>query len=79
MVKSVLGEKSSFKLLELFFSFELDWGSYIAKVASKKTGALICSVKFLTSKVLLYLHKSCSLAWNTIVMSGLVLLIAKWI
>ena len=36
---SVLEEKSSFKMLGLTFSSELDWGSYIistAKIASKK-------------------------------------------
>ena len=44
---SVLEEKSSFKMLGLIFSSKLDWGSYIisiAKSASKKIGALICSV-----------------------------------
>ena len=41
---SVLEQKSSFKMLGLIFSSKLDWGSYIisiAKIASKKTGALI--------------------------------------
>ena len=36
---SVLEEKSSFKILGLFFSSKLDWGFYtvsIAKTASKK-------------------------------------------
>ena len=44
---SVREEKSSFKMLGLTFPFKLDWGSYIiytAKTASKKTGALICSM-----------------------------------
>ena len=44
---SVLEEKSSFKMLELFFSSKLDCSSYIAsidKTASKKIGALICSL-----------------------------------
>ena len=48
---SVLEEKSSFKMLGLTFSSKLDWGSYIisiAKTASKKIGALICSMKFLS-------------------------------
>ena len=46
---SILEEKSSFKMLGLTFSSKLDWGSYIisvAKIASKKIGALICSMKF---------------------------------
>ena len=59
--KSVLEEKSSFKMLGLTFSSKLDWGSYIisiAKTASKKIGALIRSMKFLSPKVALYLYKS---------------------
>ena len=55
---SVLEEKSSFKMLGLTFSSKLDWGSYIisiAKTASKKIGALIRSVKFLSPEVTLYL------------------------
>ena len=58
---SVLEEKSSFKMLGLTFSFKLDWGSYfisIAKTASKKIGALIHSMKFLSPEVALYLPKS---------------------
>ena len=58
---SVLEEKLSFKMLALTFSSKLDWGSYIisiAKIASKKIGALIRSVKFLYSEVALYLYKS---------------------
>ena len=58
---SVLKEKSSFKMLGLTFSSKLDWGSYIisiAKTASKKIGALICSMNFLSPEVALYLYKS---------------------
>ena len=58
---SVLEEKTSFKMLELNFSAKLDWGSYIvsiAKTASKKIGALIRSMKFLSPEVALYLYKS---------------------
>ena len=58
---SVLEEESLFKILELTFSSKLDWGSYIvciAKTASKKTGALIRSMKFLSPEVVLYLYKS---------------------
>ena len=58
---SVLEEKSSFKKLGLTFSSKLDWGSYIisiAKTASKKIGALIRSMKFLSPEVALYLYKS---------------------
>ena len=58
---SVLEEKSSSKMLGLTFSSKLDWGSYIssiAKTASKKIGALIRSIKFLSPEVALYLYKS---------------------
>ena len=59
--RSVLEEKSSFKILGLIFSSKLDWGSYIisiAKTASKKIGALIRSMKFLSSEAALYLYKT---------------------
>ena len=60
MNESVLEEKSSFIMLGLTFSSKLDWGSYsisIAKTASKKIGALILSMKFLSPEVALYLCK----------------------
>ena len=58
---SVLEKKSSFNMLGLTFSSKLDWGSYIisfAKTASQKIGTLICSMKFLSPEVALYLYKS---------------------
>ena len=58
---SVLEEKSSFKILDLTFSFNLNWGSYIisfAKTASKKIGALIRFMKFLSPEIALYHYKS---------------------
>ena len=61
MDRSVLEEKSSFKMLGLTFSSKLDWDSYIvsiAKTTSKKIGALIRSMKFLSPEVALYLYKS---------------------
>ena len=69
-IGSVLEEKSSFRMPGLTFSSKLDWGSYIisiAKTVSKKIGALIRSIN------LPYDH-----VWNTVVMSGLVLLVATW-
>ena len=57
---SVLKEISSFKMLGLTFSSKLDWVSYIifiAKTASRKNGAIIHSMKFLSPKVALYLYK----------------------
>ena len=61
-------------MLGLTFSSKLNWGSYIisiTKTASKKIGALIKSIKFLSPEVALYLHKSiiqscleyCCLVW----------------
>ena len=58
---SVLEEKSSLKMLGLTFCSELDWGSYIisiAKTVSKKIGALICSMNFLSPEVARYPYKS---------------------
>ena len=48
-------------MLGLMFSSKLDWGSYIiciAKTTSKKIGALIRCVKFLSPEVALLLYKS---------------------
>ena len=61
MDESALEEKPSFTMLRLTFSSKLDWSSYIisvAKSASKKIGALIRSIKFLSPEVALYLYKS---------------------
>ena len=54
---SFLEEESSFKIL----ASKLDWDYCIismTKTASKKIGALVCSVEFLSPEVALYLHKS---------------------
>ena len=56
---SVLEEKSSFRMLGLTFSSKSDWVSYIisiAKTASKKSGALIRSMNFLSPEVARYLY-----------------------
>ena len=48
-------------MLELNFSSKLDWRYYIisiAKTVSKKTGALIRSMRFVSPEVALYLYKS---------------------
>ena len=48
-------------MLGLSFSFKLDWGSYIisiAKTDSKKIGALIRFMNFLSPEVVLNLYKS---------------------
>ena len=47
-------------MLRLLFSSKLDWNSYIASIpntASKKIGALIRSMKFLSSEVAFYLYR----------------------
>ena len=51
---SVLEEKLSFKMLGLTLSYIIS----ITKTASKKIGALIRSMKFLSLEVALYLYKS---------------------
>ena len=69
-------------MLWQFFSSKLDWRSQIisiAKSVSKKIGALIRSMKFLSPEVLLYLcESSYGLAWNNVIMSRLVRLAATW-
>ena len=82
MNRSVLEEKSSFKMLELFFFAKLDLGSYIifiAKTDSKKTGALIGCMKFILLR-LLFVSVSLpyGLAGNTVIISVLVLQAATW-
>ena len=83
----VLEEKSSFKMLGLTFSPKLEWGSYIITVAKMKTGPLIRSMNevSLSCSVSLYMyhtarhetyHLPYSQAWNTVVTSGLVPLVA---
>ena len=79
MDRSVLEEKTSFKMLGLTFSSKLDWGSYIisiAKTISKKIKTLIHSMKFLSHEVALYLYKST--IWSCIEYSGLVLMVVTW-
>ena len=82
MSGSVLKEKSSFMMLGLTFSSKLDWDSCIistAKSSYKKIGTLICSMKFLSPEVALYLNKSTicpCMAYCLGVMSGVMPLFA---
>ena len=58
---SALQEKSCFKILGLTFGSKLVWDSYtisVTKTTSKKIGALIHSMKFLSPEAALYLYKS---------------------
>ena len=78
---SVLEEKPSFKILGLSFPSKLDWGPYIIsidKAASLKIEALICSMRFLSPKVVVYLYKSMVQPCNNIVISGPVILATTW-
>ena len=70
------------KMLGLIFSSKLDWGSYIisiAETASKKMEPWFVLWSFFLLRLLcisinlLYRH-----VWNTVVMSGLVLLVGTW-
>ena len=64
--RTVLEEKSSFKMLELTFFSKLDWSSYIISIpksTSKEIGVLIRSMKFLSPEVVLYLSKSTIRPW----------------
>ena len=66
MDRSVLEEKSSLKMLGPSFSSKYGWYSYIvssARTASKIMESLICSMKFLSPKVALYLYESTIWSW----------------
>ena len=69
-------------MLGLTFSSKLEWGSYIisiAKTASKKVRNLIHSIKFFSCGLLcISINLTFSYAWNTLVMSRLVFLVATW-
>ena len=54
----------------------INWDSYIVSIVSKKNGALIISMKFLFSEVVLF---SISLAWIAVIMSSVVVLVSTWI
>ena len=73
MSGSALEEKSYIKMLGLTFSSKLDWGSCIisiAKTASKKIGALIRSIKFLSPEVpLISANLPYAHTWNTVITS----------
>ena len=61
MDRYVLEKKSSLKMLGLLCTSKLDWGSCIisiAKIASRKIGTFIGSMKVLSPEVALYLYKS---------------------
>ena len=60
-----------FKILRHSFSSKLDWSSYIVPIATgtSQNPVLISAMRFFTH----------SFAWNTVVMSGQVLLAATWI
>ena len=76
-----LVKESSFKMLGLFLYSKVDWSSYnvsVAEAAFIKIATLIYLMKFLSFEVAVYLYKS-AIAWSTVFMSELVLLVATWI
>ena len=79
---SVLEENLSFKMLGLTFFSKLGCSSYIisiAKTASKQIRALIHSMKFLFLRLFcISINQPYGHAWNTIIMSRLVFLVATW-
>ena len=68
-------------MLVLTFSSKLDWGSYInsiVKIVFKKMGALNCPISFFLLRLLcISINLPHDHAWNTVVMSWLVLLVAS--
>ena len=79
---SVLEEKSSFKMLGLYFSSKFDWGSHIisiAKTVFKIIEPLICFINFFLLRLLcIFISLPYDLVWNAVVMSGLTVLTAMW-
>ena len=72
-------------MLGLTFFSKLDWGSYnvfiakTAKTIAKTIGVLICSNEVSFLRLLcIFINLPHNHAWNTVVMFGLVLLIATW-
>ena len=80
--RSVLDKKIYFKMLGLNLSSNLDWGWYIisiAETASQNIGAFNCSVKLFPLRLLcISVNLPYDHAWNTVVLSGLVLLDITW-
>ena len=77
-----LRKKNSFKMLGLNFSSNLDWGCYIISIAetvSENIEAFNFSVKFFLLRLLcISVNLPYGHAWNTFVLSGLVLLDTTW-
>ena len=76
-------KKSSLNLLVLLFFFELDWSYYITFIAKPpprkfELGLNLWSV-FLVKLFFISINLPYSLPWNTVVVSGPVLLVATWI
>ena len=70
----VLGEKSSFKILGSTFSPKLNWDSYIISLEPW----FVLWRFFLLRLLCVSKNLPCGHAWNTVVMSGLVLPVATW-
>ena len=91
---SVFEKKSSFKILGVFFSFNLDCVSSLisihnplhnllhnlfVKTVSEKIGVLIVVMSFLPLRLFfISVNLPNGLAWNVVDMFGLVLLAATW-
>ena len=79
---SVLGRKSSFKILGLAFSSKLDCGytlSLLLKLLLRKLEPWFVLWSFFLLKLLcIFINLPYAHAWNTVVMFGLVLFVATW-
>ena len=76
MDRALFEQKPSFRMLGLSFSSKFNWASSIfciVKPNFMKITVLIRSMKFLSSEVkFISMNLPIDLAWNTVVMSGLV-------
>ena len=79
---SGLKGKSPFKMLGLTFSSKSDWGFYIVsilKLPTRKLEPLIHSMIFFLLRLLcISIKLPYGHVWNTVAVSGLVLLVATW-
>ena len=76
---SVLDGKSFFKMLGLTFFSNLDWGSLSLKLPTRKLVLWFVLWSFVLLRIhCISINLPYSHAWNTVVMSRLVCLIATW-
>ena len=75
---SVFKEKSSFTMQRLTFCSKLSWGSYIISIVSFYEPLFILWGFFLLSLLCISINLPYGHAWSSVLISGLLLLVATW-